>query len=46
MENFVSMKNIPTEIDQSLEGNNRVRDFERRIQQGAWRGVKPLLNPI
>jgi hypothetical protein len=33
-------------IDQSVEGNNRVRDFERRIQQGAWRGVKPLLNPI
>ena len=33
-------------IDQSLEGNNRVRDYERRIQQGAWRGMKPLLNPI
>jgi hypothetical protein len=33
-------------IDQSQEGNLRVRDFERRIQQGAWRGVKPLLNPI
>ena len=33
-------------IDQSQEGNNRVRDFERRIQQGAWRGMKPLLNPI
>ncbi len=32
-------------IDQSLEGNSRVRDFERRIQQGAWRGMKPLLNP-
>ena len=33
-------------IDQSVEGSSRVRDFERRIQQGAWRGVKPLLNPI
>ena len=33
-------------IDQSVEGNNRVRDFERRIQQGAWRGMKPLLNPM
>jgi hypothetical protein len=33
-------------IDQSVEGNRRVRDFERQIQQGAWRGLKPLLNPI
>jgi hypothetical protein len=33
-------------IDQTPEGNKRVRDYERQIQQGAWRGIKPLLNPI
>ena len=32
-------------IDQSDEGNKRVRDYERSIQQGAWQGMKPLLNP-
>jgi hypothetical protein len=33
-------------IDQSDEGNKRVRDYERSIQQGAWQGMKPVLNPI
>jgi hypothetical protein len=33
-------------IDQSDDGNKRVRDYERQIQQGAWRGLKPLLNPL
>jgi hypothetical protein len=33
-------------IDQTDEGNKRVRDYERGIQQGAWQGMKPLLNPI
>ncbi len=33
-------------IDQSDEGNKRVGDYERQIQQGAWRGLKPLLNPL
>lgn len=33
-------------IDQSQEGSRRVRDFERRIQQGAWLGIKPLVDPI
>jgi len=33
-------------INQSVEGNRRIRDFERQIQQGAWHGLKPLPNPI